>query len=130
MIDLADDKLTCMDCDGDKIRTRWHKHEFVYGPGQTKLVCMVPVRTCIKCGAQWTDYEASEIETREVFKHERRLGVKRDKFASAEERAAYEYVQALVRCPDCDEFYDPTKEHHVNIDTTGEGFICGGVELL
>jgi putative zinc finger/helix-turn-helix YgiT family protein len=66
-------ELRCSDCNGP-IRTESVRHKFTYGVGSEarELDCILPVRICDACGAEYVDEEGEEIRHEAVCRH---LGV-------------------------------------------------------
>src|SRR5262245_31617515 len=59
-------QIRCANCGGANVSTSMETDRFVHGVGAdaTELSVVVPVRTCVDCGEQFTDEEA------EVLRHE------------------------------------------------------------
>jgi YgiT-type zinc finger domain-containing protein len=49
---------TCINCEGTEIATSLEQQTFLYGKEGVKIQAQVPVRTCLKCGFQFTDADA------------------------------------------------------------------------
>lgn len=63
--------LQCPDCGHTPIRTETIPHKFAYGvgPDATELECILPVRICDGCGAEFVDEEGEEIRHDAVCRH-------------------------------------------------------------
>jgi putative zinc finger/helix-turn-helix YgiT family protein len=63
----------CPDCDG-LVQTEHVLHRFTYGVGRdaTDIECMLPIRACRTCGAEYVDEEGEAIRHEAVCRH---LGV-------------------------------------------------------
>src|SRR5438309_2317469 len=66
--------IQCPQCGSREVRTTQAEDPFVYGQGENavRLCTVVPLRTCTKCGFQFLDSEAEEIQHEAVCRH---LGV-------------------------------------------------------
>jgi len=66
--------LRCPVCGHEDIRTTPTEDTFTYGVGQNavQITVTVPVRTCAKCGYQYTDDAAEDVRHEAVCRH---LGV-------------------------------------------------------
>src|SRR5258706_1974658 len=58
--------LSCINCEGTEIATSFEQQTFLYGKEGVKLQAEVPVRTCLKCGFQFTDADAEEAREQAV----------------------------------------------------------------
>jgi DNA-binding transcriptional regulator YiaG len=58
--------LTCINCEGTEIATSLEQQTFFYGKEGVKIHAEVPVRTCLKCGFQFTDADAEEARDQAV----------------------------------------------------------------
>jgi putative zinc finger/helix-turn-helix YgiT family protein len=67
-------ELRCSDCNGP-IRTEKIRHAFTYGvgPEAAELDCILPVRICDGCGAEYIDEVGEEIRHEAVCRHLRVL---------------------------------------------------------
>mgnify|MGYP001618698874 CR=1 FL=1 len=68
------ERFICPECQSDAVITIYQAESFRYGSGDeaADLTCRIPVRSCKKCGFQFTDDEAEEIRHDTICKH---LGV-------------------------------------------------------
>jgi putative zinc finger/helix-turn-helix YgiT family protein len=68
------EKSACPECGSDSISTRYEEETFPYGVGADpiNLTAVVPVRSCSKCGVDFTDQEADVARHEAVCAH---LGV-------------------------------------------------------
>jgi DNA-binding transcriptional regulator YiaG len=57
---------SCINCEGAEIATSFEQQTFLYGKEGVKLHAEVPVRTCLKCGFQFTDADAEEARDRAI----------------------------------------------------------------
>lgn len=58
--------LSCINCEGTEIATSFEQQTFLYGKEGVKLHAEVPVRTCLKCGFQFTDADAEDARDQAV----------------------------------------------------------------
>src|SRR2546422_2902013 len=67
-------RFVCPECQSCEVATTRQTETFRYGAGDeaADLTCQIPVRTCKKCGFQFTDDEAETIRHDTICKH---LGV-------------------------------------------------------
>jgi putative zinc finger/helix-turn-helix YgiT family protein len=65
------EELVCPNCDSVKIVTERIDQQFKYGVGNNAvdLQVVIPVRTCLACGLQFTDIEAEDARDIAIRKH-------------------------------------------------------------
>lgn len=68
--------MTCPECKSDQVNTRLRVDEFEWHadriPHKVEVIrCVVPVRECLFCGLEWTDYQADEVRDRALQKRRR-----------------------------------------------------------
>ena len=61
----------CPECDSPRVSTRLVPHVFRYGVGDdaVDLDCILPVRSCAQCGAEFVDEEGEAIRHEAVCRH-------------------------------------------------------------
>lgn len=66
--------IECPECDSPQVFTRPTEHKFKYGSGEkvVELECVLPVRVCAECGAEFVDDEGERVRNDIVCRH---LGV-------------------------------------------------------
>lgn len=70
----APDALRCPVCGSEDVQSSATEETFTYGVGESAvpITVTVPLRTCAKCGYQYTDHEAEDLRHEAVCRH---LGV-------------------------------------------------------
>jgi YgiT-type zinc finger domain-containing protein len=79
--------LRCPVCGSENVQSSMVEETFTYGVGESAvpITVSVPLRTCAKCGYQYTDHEAEDLRHEAVCRH---LGVLTPReIISARERA-------------------------------------------
>ena len=63
--------INCPDCDSSRVSTRLTPHKFKYGVGEDapELSCVLPVRVCAECGAEFVDEEGEVVRHEAVCRH-------------------------------------------------------------
>ena len=64
-------RIECPECDSPRVHTRPTPHKFIYGVGANaaELHCMLPVRVCSQCGAEFVDEEGETVRHDVVCRH-------------------------------------------------------------
>ena len=63
--------INCPDCDSSRVSTRLTPHTFKYGvdDDSPELNCILPVRVCGDCGAEFVDEEGEVVRHEAVCRH-------------------------------------------------------------
>jgi putative zinc finger/helix-turn-helix YgiT family protein len=70
----SQERQVCPNCGSQEMQTHWMNRSFPHGTGSERvdLTGRVPLRTCSKCGLQFWDEEAEDLQHEAVCRH---LGV-------------------------------------------------------
>jgi putative zinc finger/helix-turn-helix YgiT family protein len=67
--ELTTSPMNCIGCESSEIATSLEQQTFLYGKEGVELHAEVPVRTCLKCGFQFTDASAEEARDQAIRAH-------------------------------------------------------------